>query len=309
MNKLEIRPSEIRKYLRCRRAWWLKFRAGEHGLGYNLPRVGPDSSGAARGTAVHAAILAHYRGEDPFAAIAEHTTPPEGCEIDDAAEWMKVRELATLMVEGFLEWKDDEGLDVGVEFLRMEEPVRFPLDVPGYDGEVWIVGTPDAVVYDPSFSGVVVRDYKTVQTLTQRPEQVDTQLLTYALAWAWETGDVPRAGEHIQLRSVKRTARATPPFYGRAPIVLTRTQVVRHLEHLRSVVGEMVALINSAGGDGPQVTHSGLIPNPTKDCSWDCEFRIPCATIDDGSDYQAILDLTYARNEAPDPDPDQETDQ
>lgn len=36
-----------------------------------------------------------------------------------------------------------------------------------------------------------------------------------------------------------------------------------------------------------------LYPNPTKDCSWDCSFKVPCLAKDDGSDYAQLLDDEY----------------
>jgi RecB family exonuclease len=40
-----------------------------------------------------------------------------------------------------------------------------------------------------------------------------------------------------------------------------------------------------------------LYPNPTRDCSWDCDFRGPCVAMDDGSDWQSMLDDGYCRKE------------
>jgi len=38
-----------------------------------------------------------------------------------------------------------------------------------------------------------------------------------------------------------------------------------------------------------------LYPNPTRDCSWDCQFRAPCLSMDDGSDYSYMLESEYER--------------
>lgn len=38
-----------------------------------------------------------------------------------------------------------------------------------------------------------------------------------------------------------------------------------------------------------------LYPNPTKDCSWDCPFKVPCLTMDDGADYQYVLGSEYVQ--------------
>ncbi|KKK87478.1 hypothetical protein LCGC14_2752830, partial [marine sediment metagenome] len=42
-----------------------------------------------------------------------------------------------------------------------------------------------------------------------------------------------------------------------------------------------------------------LYPNPTRDCSWDCDMQGACIAMDDGSDSQFILaDVTRQREEA-----------
>jgi RecB family exonuclease len=36
-----------------------------------------------------------------------------------------------------------------------------------------------------------------------------------------------------------------------------------------------------------------LYPNPTKDCVWDCQFRAPCIALDDGSDWEYLIEENY----------------
>jgi hypothetical protein len=36
-----------------------------------------------------------------------------------------------------------------------------------------------------------------------------------------------------------------------------------------------------------------LYPNPTRDCAWDCPFRSPCLAMDDGSDWQWLIENNY----------------
>lgn len=36
-----------------------------------------------------------------------------------------------------------------------------------------------------------------------------------------------------------------------------------------------------------------LYPNPTRDCIWDCPARQVCLAMDDGSDWEQLLDLTF----------------
>lgn len=38
-----------------------------------------------------------------------------------------------------------------------------------------------------------------------------------------------------------------------------------------------------------------LYPNPTKECAWDCPFKVPCLALDDGSDVEYILSHEYVQ--------------
>lgn len=40
-----------------------------------------------------------------------------------------------------------------------------------------------------------------------------------------------------------------------------------------------------------------LYPNPTRDCSWECPFREACIAMDDGSDWQGIIDGGFEERE------------
>jgi hypothetical protein len=44
-----------------------------------------------------------------------------------------------------------------------------------------------------------------------------------------------------------------------------------------------------------------LYPNPTSDCSWDCDFKPVCLAMNDGSDWQFILDQCFRKRPTDDP--------
>lgn len=67
--------------------------------------------------------------------------------------------------------------------------------------------------------------------------------------------------------------------------VLRRNQYQREIEQ-QKIVLEVFDMLDP---DLP------LYPNPTKDCSWDCPFKAPCLAMDDGSDYQFLLDSEYTQ--------------
>lgn len=40
-----------------------------------------------------------------------------------------------------------------------------------------------------------------------------------------------------------------------------------------------------------------LYPNPTRDCSWDCDFKVACLSLDDGSDWNYEIETNTADRE------------
>lgn len=67
--------------------------------------------------------------------------------------------------------------------------------------------------------------------------------------------------------------------------LLRRNQYQREVEQGK-IVAEVLEMLDP---DLP------LYPNPTKDCSWDCPFKEPCLAMDDGSDYQFLLDNSFVK--------------
>lgn len=54
-------------------------------------------------------------------------------------------------------------------------------------------------------------------------------------------------------------------------------------------------ILNCEGSDS---INCRLYPNPTRDCKWDCPFRCICLAMDEGSDYQYMIDTEFEkRNE------------
>jgi hypothetical protein len=70
-----------------------------------------------------------------------------------------------------------------------------------------------------------------------------------------------------------------------------RREMLRRNEHQREVEQEKIV------AEVLEMLDPGLplYPNPTKDCSWDCAFKVPCLALDDGSDHEFILRTEYAK--------------
>jgi hypothetical protein len=93
------------------------------------------------------------------------------------------------------------------------------------------------------------------------------------------------------LRKVKRTARAKPPFFERIE--------VRHNEHeLDAYRRRLLGVARDVQRAGSELTAgedpmSVVYPNPTRTCSWDCDFFVICPMFDDGSRVDDAIASLY----------------
>ncbi len=104
---------------------------------------------------------------------------------------------------------------------------------------------------------------------------------------------VPRAVLYTMLKKVKRTARATPPFYAQHEIMFNdralRSMWLRTHRRLQQMLEAREAL---AAGH----THQYVVPpRPTKDCAWKCPFVAVCPMADDSSEESlfGVIDQIY----------------
>lgn len=308
---LTYRTTEIRKFKRCRRSHWLGYR--KDGIGY-MPnyRDSDDIEGSGRregGTAVHAGLQAVYSGGDWRQAIHawadSYLYTVEDGDGEAIARQLppgivKQRDLALIMVEGYVDWLRETGADAGERTLWVERRINFPVGViRGH--QVYVSSKIDRMVQDTHTGEYVVEDHKTVQSLDIGAQlAVDDQLLTYVTAARFEGLVVPRM-RHNMLRTVKRTARATPPFYGRVEMPVNDEQLDHHWTHLTTVLDRMVEETITLA-EHPELHHRYAEPFPTKDCSWDCPFIGVCPMMDDGSDWEGVLGAMYRTNDPDHPE-------
>lgn len=277
-----IRYSELKRFKRCRRSWMNGYY-----LGLGLPEFTGDREPKVKrdaGTLVHK-DLEHYAetGERPGTWLSRQS-PPESPAF--AKAWADTFRLAAVMLEGYGEWLEAEGLEMGETTLGTE----VELDMPVLNGSAVLRVHIDRLVRSDTWGYDIVEDYKTVDTLSSGQQfATDEQMLTYALVARYHGYDIQRC-RHTQLRRVLRTARATPPFYGRQELIPSAEMLDSHListekaiENLLSVVGD---LDNGA-------THHVAYPNNTSTCDWECDFLPICASHDDGSDLDALREAIY----------------
>ena len=77
------------------------------------------------------------------------------------------------------------------------------------------------------------------------------------------------------------------PFFKRLRVRRNQCEITDIGQRIYDEVAEMV---------NPNLVH---YPNPTRDCSWDCDFRSVCLAMNDGSDPQYMLESLFKKRTAP----------
>lgn len=302
---LLLTNSELSDFKECRRKWWLtvyRELGPRDGWQFNRPTT--------IGTMFHAALEAYYgRGEDPVAWCQEKyardiieitDTLPEMEQALLLRDLEKEQDLVVTMVEGYVQWLEEEAPDEDLEVLGAEQHVRLEL-VPGIE----LQGKIDAPARWRNATDFLLQlEHKTVGSLLDIPKiaQVNPQFLTYDLLSYLKTRQEGKGertdGVIINMaRKVKRTARANPPFFGRYEVRHNENELRSHWKHVIGTAREIQRTYERLdGGEDPQYV---VPPTPVKDCTWKCVFAKPCLSgmFDDGSDIEGYLAANYVHRD------------
>lgn len=322
---IEINNSQKQSFNHCRRQWYLGYYRELE------PKIPSFTDSLATGTRVHAALARYYQVQKDtdlyednmyapiwrhhraivesdwsrmLATYKKHTNdePPE----EVIAQFNKVTELESIMLEGYEEWLEETGADFDIkEIVGVEETLSATLPLPDLDIDVTVVGTLD-LRYRNHSDGTVVMDHKTVASFDKRVkllplnEQFKMYLMLSKIDLQHknpEHQEIVSTGELSMLRKVKRTATAKPPFYMRAKVwhgSETMDSFVRQLT--ANLTDIMMARYALDGG----VHHDEVAyPTPNDYCE-SCPFFVPCQMMDDGSRWDAYLEDHFTRKEETD---------
>jgi hypothetical protein len=290
-----VSNSELRTFKRCRRKWWLSWHRGltpKHESPVGVRQIGDR---------LHRALKTHYSpaGGDLRGAL-EREIAVDRAQLGEGDEnfleqFTKEADLERIMLEGYLAWLEETGADS--ELLVIGAETYLEAEPPGMDGKgIAIIGKIDVRVRRTIDGVHLFLDHKSVgdlktPTLTLA---LDEQMLHYHLL---EQLTIPADGQrsdgalYNMLKRVKRTARATPPFYSRVEVRHNQRELEGYANRIR---GEIYDLVRTAElleqGVHPQVA---VYPNPTRDCTWDCPFLAVCPMFDDGSRAEAMVEQYF----------------
>ncbi len=286
-----ISNSEIQQFKECRRKWWLTYYRGLSRKKRSL--IGP----LPLGTRVHAALEAYHKDDhDPvqtyLSLLAEDReifeATPEALDEDVVKKFDSEGELGRLMIEGYVQWLEETGMEAEYEIIDVEQANRYLL----MDGRVELIGKMDVRLLSKNDGSTYIGDIKTAAQFKMYDDtaHMSEQLMLYTMLERLSQNGNPTAdgGVFIVLKKVKRTASAKPPFFKRYIVRFNDTTLnafwTRLHGELRDILSVRDALDN--GADHKYVAY----PTPTKDCSWKCPFYLVCPMFDDGSSAEAWLE-------------------
>jgi hypothetical protein len=243
------------------------------------------------GTLVHLGLEAYYRDShlNPAQLVSERAEQlvVEYPELEDQVR--EDAEMATIMLEGYLEWVAETGADYGLVPVGTEQMVEAEV------GPFILRGKIDARMRRESDGALLQLEHKTVGNFTDIPSYAQSapQFLTYdLLAFLTKPDGVPTDGVIINmLRRVKRTARAKPPFYMRHEVHHNLDELRAHYKHVIGI-GEQIQAARARLDDGVD-HHIVCPPNVNRNHVWACPCHEVCTMFDDGSDVEAYLAEFY----------------
>jgi hypothetical protein len=255
-----------------------------------------DATGAlALGTRVHAALDDYYANGTPL--LQAHATLVNTekelllQDFRDVSELEKEAELGHIMLEGYLQWNEENGIDADLEMISTEETIVMPM----FNGEVELQGKLDMRVRRKADGVRMFRDFKTVGgSLSDFANlaPMNEQILTYMILEQSKDKDGERSdgGIFTMLKKVRRSAAARPPFYDQIEVRHNIFTLRSFWDRLHGTVTDLMR-VRTALDKGEQPSFHAY-PSPSRDCKWKCKFYSVCTLVDDGSAAeQAISEM------------------
>lgn len=287
---LRISNSEIQTFKDCRRKWWLSY----------YRRLQPKSkqmTGAlALGSRIHEALDMYYSKDIPLLeAHAQLVEIDKNILIEsyrDTYDLESEAELGRIMLEGYLQWVEENGIDAELEMISTEEIISMPL----FDGAVELQGKIDMRVRRRADGVRMFRDFKTVGgsfTDFSSMAHMNEQILTYMMLETAQNkeGERSEGGIFTMLKKVKRSANARPPFYEQIEVRHNVFALRSFWQRIHGTLTDMLSTRKALdeGGDHRFVAY----PRPSRDCKWKCQFFTICPMFDDGSAAEAAIEDAF----------------
>jgi hypothetical protein len=290
-SPVRISNSEIQTFKDCRRRWWFTYYRRLQ------PKVQEFTGALALGSRIHEALDMYYSNGVPLLdAHAELVAKDLKTLTDsyrDTSTLETEAELGRVMLEGYLEWVEINGIDAELEMISTEEIIERPM----MDGRVTLQGKIDMRVRRKIDGARMFRDFKTVGgsfadfgSISHMNEQV----LTYMVLEEAQNQEGERSDGAIftMLRKVKRGAYAKPPFYDQIEVRHNKFTLRSFYERLEGTLDDILRVRDAL--DAGESHFRYAYPKPSRDCKWKCQFFAICPLVDDGSAAEAAISDAFA---------------
>jgi hypothetical protein len=269
--------SDMQRFMSCPRSWYLgtyrRLRRKAE------PPTGPLPFGGRIHTALE--LWEGDKGATPINIIWDTLMMYEYDEQRDRGGFLdgldKENKLGLAMLEGYVEWANDETADWETLAVEAQLGDTITLEVDGVAVDILVRGKLDRRLRRLSDGAVFIGDYKTVGNfgeptimgLEMSPQGRLYMMLDAVAGKAWVAGVV-----YTLLRKVLRTAKANPPFYKRLVIPISPLDVAAYRYRMIGVLKNMI-LAKYELDSG--MDHRIATPfQPSWQCAT-CPFKLPCA--------------------------------
>ncbi|URP22186.1 Cas4 family exonuclease [Microbacterium phage Big4] len=285
----KVSNSEIQTFKDCRRKWYL------NNYRHLMPKKVKVSGPLALGTRVHGALEAFYNGEDLIESYMKLLKQDEIIAYAndlDVDALLSEGEMGRIMLEGYINWIEEEAIDSKYDIISNEETLEMPM----LDGRVILRGKIDMRLRRKSDGTRLIRDFKTVgQTFQQYAAtlNLNEQALTYMTLDAYHNTEEDRADGAIftLLKKNKQTRTAKPPFYGEEEVLHNIFTLRSFWIRLNATLSDMMAVKDALDAGAPH--QSVAYPRPSNDCTWKCPYFSICGSMDDGSPVEEMIADLY----------------
>lgn len=286
---IRISNSEIQTYKDCRRKWWLSYYRRLQ------PKTQQMTGALALGSRIHQALDDYYSKGIPLLEAHSILVATDRKILEDSFrdtyDLDSEAELGRIMLEGYLQWVEENGIDSELEMISTEEIISMPM----LEGRVELQGKIDMRVKRKADGVRMFRDFKTVGgsfTDFGSMAHMNEQILTYMMLETAQNkeGERTEGGIFTMLKKVKRSANARPPFYDQIEVRHNVFALRSFWQRINGVLTDLMKTRDDldAGADHRYVAY----PRPSRDCKWKCQFFTVCPLLDDGSAAeQAISEM------------------
>jgi len=283
---VRISNSEIQTFKDCRRKWWFTYYRRLQ------PKIKDYTGALALGSRIHEALDRYYSTGQPLleahADLVKEDMKTMNDAYRDTTALESEAELGRIMLEGYLEWVELNGIDQELEMISTEEIIERPM----MEGRVTLQGKIDMRVRRKLDGVRMFRDFKTVGGSFAdfgATAQMNEQILTYMTLEEAQNqeGERSEGGIFTMLRKVKRGSYAKPPFYDQFEVRHNQFALRSFWQRLEGTLEDMLRVRDALDAGESHYKHA--YPRPSRDCKWKCQFFAICPLVDDGSAAEAAI--------------------